>query len=258
MMAQHDDPRIGSDTRIVQSSDLLDREWYLASYPEVNEPGMDPTAHFCDTGWRQGLRPNPYFHTDWYARTYGSELEPDENPLLHYIRRGERENAWPSPHFDPEWYRDRYSLDENESPLRHYLRHRARGTVSPLPVFDAVAYTAAHPHVAAGGQDPYLHWLGAQATPERNPTPVVTFSSVLEVTGAGPTGMPPDTLKWETVTRILRLFIPLIPFDESWYCASNPDVAAALRLGQIPSAHGHYIEHGFFEGRSPLPPSQPG
>lgn len=253
MITQHGSLLSVGEAGIVESSGLLDREWYLASHPEVRGRGIDPVVHFCREGWRLGFRPNPYFHPDWYTKTYGSELRPGESPLLHYIRRGERENAWPSPHFDPEWYRDEYALGESDSPLRHYLLNRARAAFSPLPVFDAVAYSAAHPEWITTGQDPYLHWLQEQEAAELNSTPEVTFATVLKLAGAGSGGGVPDTVSWEALTCILRLFTPLIPFDEEWYCASNSDVAEALRSHEIASAHDHFVEYGFFEGRSPVP-----
>lgn len=240
------------EASIVESSGLLDRAWYLASYPEVRAQGVNPVEHFCGEGWRLGFRPNPYFYPDWYARTYGSEFLPQENPLLHYIRRGESENAWPSPHFDPEWYRNEYALGASESPLRHYLLNCKSAAFSPLPLFDAAAYTAAHPELLALGQDPYLHWLQEEAV-KQNRAPEVTFATVLDLAGVRSRDSVPDTVSWEGLTRILRLFIPLIPFDESWYCASNPDVVEAVNSGDIRSAHEHYIEYGFFEGRSSVP-----
>jgi hypothetical protein len=248
----------GLDVSVIDSSGLFDRDWYLASYPEVDQQA-DPLIHFCRDGWRHGLQPNPYFHPAWYAKTYGAELLPDENPLLHYIRVGERENAWPSPHFDPEWYRDQYAIcpnkDERESPLRHYLLNRAAGTYSPLPVFDAAAYAVANPECLATGQDPYLHWLQqpkkAADPPPSSESPLAT---VLDLVGGSlEHGKIPDAVSWEAFTQALRLFIPLIPFDEAWYCSHYPDVAAAVKCGLIASAHGHFVNYGFFEGRSPAP-----
>jgi hypothetical protein len=214
--------------------------------------------HFCRDGWRQGLRPNPYFDPAWYAKTYGAELLPDENPLLHYIRRGERENAWPSPHFDPEWYRDEYAIGEHESPLRHYLLNRGAGTCSPLPVFDVAAYVEGHPECLGTGQDPYLHWL-QQPKQEADPPPISEslMATVLDLVGGSlEHGNIPDAVPWEAFTQVLRLFIPLIPFDEAWYCKQYPDVAAAVKSGLITSAHEHFVNWGFFEGRSPAPPGR--
>ena len=37
------------------------------------------------------------------------------------------------------------------------------------------------------------------------------------------------------------------------YRRAYPDVAAAIDSGSFESARQHYIEHGYFEGRSPCP-----
>jgi len=42
-----------------------------------------------------------------------------------------------------------------------------------------------------------------------------------------------------------------IPFDEAFYGSTYPDVADAVRRGQIPSLHHHFCSTGFFEGRKP-------
>jgi hypothetical protein len=239
---------------IVQSSGLFDRDWYLARYPE-SRGDADLVAHFCRDGWRRGLQPNAYFQTEWYARTYRAELAADENPLLHYIRRGERENAWPSAHFDPEWYRQENALSEDESPLSHYLSHRLTGKYSPLPVFDVAEYSSRHPECLAAGQDPYLHWLRRPKEILQPPPPNVSpLAAVLKLAGVDPgTWVIPDTVSGDTLKQVLRLFIPLIPFDEPWYRGCYPDVDAAVKCHVISSAHQHFIDYGFFEARSPSP-----
>jgi hypothetical protein len=255
MTGHLENPQQYSDVSIVDSSGLFDRDWYLRSYPEVTERG-DPLVHFCEEGWRQGLQPNPYFDLAWYVKTYNAEFAPNENPLLHYIRRGERENAWPSPHFDPEWYRDEYELGEHESPLRHYLLNRAAGRYSPLPIFDVTAYVKGNPKSVEIGQDPYLYWL--QHASEKVDSPPVSespFAAILELVGSNPENeTAPDAVPWETFKQVLRLFIPLIPFDEAWYCRHYPDVFAAVKCGLIVSARSHFVDYGFFEGRCPAAP----
>jgi hypothetical protein len=234
---------------IIEPSGVFDRERGLEAYPGI-DTSQTEIAHLCQT-WSEGLQPNIYFDAVWYAKTYGSEPQAGENPLLHYILRGEREDAWPSQHFDPGWYRETYSLDEGESPLRHYLLNRASGAFSPLPVFDVAAHVAQNPDWQTCAQDPYLHAL-QQVEEVPTPAPGVTFEAVLRLAGTGTEGIPPSVSR-ETLKGVLRLFIPLIPFDAGWYCSTYPDVDTALSTGAIPSAHWHFIEHGFFEGRSPSP-----
>jgi hypothetical protein len=242
----------GLEASVVQRSGLFDRDWYLANDRELDGQS-DLIAHFCREGWRRGLQPNPYFDPHWYVKTYGAELAPDENPLLHYILRGERENTWPSAHFDPEWYREEYALNEHESPLGHYLRNRLAGGYSPLPVFDVAEYLASHPECLTAAQDPYFHWRAQPKAVVQPPPPEHSpLAAVLRLVGGNlETWKIPDTVSAEALKQLLRLFIPFIPFDETWYCKSYPDVASAVRCHVISSGHQHFIDYGFFEGRSP-------
>jgi hypothetical protein len=241
--------------RSLENSGLLDHAWYASTYAEAIGDGA-PLRHYCAAGWRRGFRPNPYFDPKWYAATYAVELQAGENPLVHYMRRGERENAWPSPHFDPEWYRDVQGLDATTSPLAHYLRHRNAGSVSPLPVFDATAYAASNPDWPMTAYDPYWHSLQrAEAAKGPPPASASPWGRILAILGSDPEDTRvPEVVSADAMKEALRLLIPLIPFDEAWYKRTYADVAAALEGRQIESAHGHFIEFGFFEGRSPRAP----
>ena len=48
-----------------------------------------------------------------------------------------------------------------------------------------------------------------------------------------------------------------IPFDEDWYLARYPDVAAAVASGTLPSGLAHYVTLGKNEGRHPHPAASP-
>jgi hypothetical protein len=240
--------------RLLEASGLFDDPWYAATYARDVGDAV-PLSHYCAEGWRRQFRPNPYFDPEWYAATYAAELGSGENPLVHYILRGEREAAWPSPHFDPEWYRDIHDLGAATSPLAHYLRHRTRGDLSPLPIFDATAYAALHPEWPATGYDPYWHSLHGDGSPALPPLAASPWGKFLAILGCDPEDVrAPPVVSGDALKEALRPLIPLIPFDEAWYRRTYLDVAAALECRQIESAHGHFIEFGFFEGRSPAAP----
>jgi hypothetical protein len=131
---------------------------------------------------------------------------------------------------------DAYGLGPGVRPLRHYLSNRAAGDHSPLPVFDVTEYT--EPQCA-------LERRGVL------PSPPLPGPRCLERAGGTLGARPPDTVSREAFTDVLRSFIPLLPFDEAWYCRCYADVAAAVKCRVIATAHGHFIDYGFFEGRSP-------
>jgi hypothetical protein len=146
------------EERILRQSGLVDQEWYLVAYPDVESAGADPVVHFCVHGWKEGRRPNFYFDPEWYCANY-PELHTDgRNPLYEYVVAGERKSAWPSPLFNTGWYRVEHGLSEGESPLRHYLRRRLKGLVSPLPEFDVVGYCQSHPEILTAGDDPFENY----------------------------------------------------------------------------------------------------
>ena len=65
----------------------------------------------------------------------------------------------------------------------------------------------------------------------------------------------PATVSGEAFTDVLRYFIPLLSFDQGWYCRRYPDFAATVNCRVIATGHGHFFEYGFSEGRSPAPPT---
>lgn len=60
------------------------------------------------------------------------------------------------------------------------------------------------------------------------------------------------TLPLSTFNSILRAAAAASPvFDEAFYLSARPDVALALKRGDIKSARAHYGRTGYFEGLLP-------
>ncbi len=136
--------------RLLQAS-LFDAAFYRS------QSGLgaheDAFAHYFETGFRDGLRPNPVFDPVFYLAANADAA--GVVPLLHYAVLGEPAGRDPSPLFDVAWYRLTYEV---ERPLAHYLAHRF-GPYSPVPEFDAAYYLAANPDVGAARLDPFLHYM---------------------------------------------------------------------------------------------------
>ncbi len=163
---------LNAEMTVIRQSGVCLSDWYLARHGEVEASGEDAVAHFCRIGWREGARPNPYFDPAWYLLRNPEIAAAGVNPLLHYIAFGEAEGRAPCPWFDAHWYRATYGLEERELCLRHFLTRRHSGQVNPVPVFDAAYYLENNPDVAAGGADPFEHFLLLSACRRRrNPSP---------------------------------------------------------------------------------------
>jgi lipopolysaccharide biosynthesis protein len=77
--------------RLVASSPLFDREWYLERYPEVRVARADPALHYVMAGAAGDRDPSPRFNAAWYLSYYPDVAVSGVNPLVHYLRHGVKE-----------------------------------------------------------------------------------------------------------------------------------------------------------------------
>jgi hypothetical protein len=239
----------------IAQSGLFDSAWYLGTYPDIGAADADALSHFCIHGWKEDRRPNLYFHPAWYLANHPEAAASGRNPLLHYLASGERDGLRPSPWFDPAWYRKQYKLDVAESPLRHYLANRTSGLYSPNADFDVGRFRQEHPRWTAGTQDPFEEHLRRAHLPSQEAPMEPTFPSYPEVVsmlGVDPQeSTDPVTVEPAALVELLQRFLSSVEVDAAWYRRTYPDVAAALDDGSLASARQHFIEYGYFEGRSP-------
>ncbi len=120
----------------------------------------------------------------------------------------------------------------SRNPYAHYVLHgQNEGRNLGGGNFDGQAYLRANPDVAADpfyGRNPFQHFLDHGLEEERDlgTNPTVNASRQNGQQGNG-------------------------SFDEDFYLAGNPDVAAAVARGDFASGYEHYLLHGSREGRSP-------
>ena len=83
----------------------FDASYYLNRYPDVEQSGMDPLAHFLLYGGREGRQPDRLFDTRYYAAANPDVVAAGANPLVHFLRYGWKEGRRPNPLFDASFYR---------------------------------------------------------------------------------------------------------------------------------------------------------
>jgi glycosyltransferase involved in cell wall biosynthesis len=162
---------IAAEMLLIRRSGLFLSSWYISARPKAIAQGDDGAEHFCQLGWRQGAKPNPYFDPGFYLTQNQDVAATGVNPLVHYIAFGEAEGRDPCGFFHVTWYRQEYGLGPQESCLRHYLERRLTGQVAPVPGFDAAFYLETHRDVAAGKSDPFEHFLAFGPAEGRDPAP---------------------------------------------------------------------------------------
>jgi hypothetical protein len=60
------------------------------------------------------------------------------------------------------------------------------------------------------------------------------------------------SVSYQDFVNILKLFVSGVEVDEAWYLERNPDIAKAVKDGQISSVRQHFINDGYMEGRLPF------
>lgn len=156
----------------------VDTAYYLHRYPDIAAAGMDPVAHFCANGWREGRDPHPLFSTDFYLSANPDVVAVGINPYLHYVTAGQSEGraALPPapeatvardvietlrPHFDPVYYTAHWAdvADSGIDPLVHYCDIGWKEHRDPSYAFSTRHYLEANPDVAAAGLNPFWHYI---------------------------------------------------------------------------------------------------
>lgn len=109
---------------LIAQTALFDADYYLETYTDVREAGIDPLQHYLEHGAAEGRLPNPYFDTRRYQ---AANMAPEDgtNPLIHYLASPQRNESDTSMRFDGRYYRARYpdAAASQLAPLDHYLRH---------------------------------------------------------------------------------------------------------------------------------------
>lgn len=175
-LAWHDMPadaagRAAPDIAALASAGLFDANHYQIINNDVFESGMQPLAHYCAFGWREGRNPNFYFNTKWYLATNAEVARLGINPLVHYLLAGEAADRRPVVYFEPGWYRRTYGVPEGVSALAHYLANRHGGTVSPNALFDPVWYREHFGQRLHRRRDPFAQYLIAGMRADLPPSP---------------------------------------------------------------------------------------
>jgi hypothetical protein len=140
---------------------LFDRDWYLASNPDIGAAQVDPWRHYVEFGADEGRDPNPLFDTNWYLDRYAELIPEYANPLLHYCEYGAALGCDPNPLFDSDWYLERYpdARAEELNPLLHYWRIGAARGYDPCAQFDTAWYLRSNPDLRPGQLTPLGDYL---------------------------------------------------------------------------------------------------
>lgn len=70
-------------------------DFYLSSYPDIRDAGVDPIWHYAVSGWMEGRDPSLTFSTRYYLETYPDIRDAGINPFYHFLVSGQAEGREP-------------------------------------------------------------------------------------------------------------------------------------------------------------------
>ncbi len=162
------------NVKLIERSPLFDKRWYSLFFPDLEESGKNPAAHYLDFGWQVGINPSTQFNTDAYLQEHPDIKQVGINPLLHYERHGRKEGRLikaatdsesylilsNTPLFDAEWYLQQYPevAEAQADPISHYLLLGASIGYNPSKDFYTKAYLNTYQDVKNQGINPLLHY----------------------------------------------------------------------------------------------------
>jgi glycosyltransferase involved in cell wall biosynthesis/SAM-dependent methyltransferase len=235
---------LASDYRVVASSPLFDRDWYLKRNPDVAAALLDPVLHYLRYGADEGRQPSPLFNSEEYVLANPDVAAAHMNPLLHFLKYGVHEGR---------------ALERGTPVARSALSTEAvlSGPKQDAdPSFDAVFLK---PFYAAAGrsEEPISVWRdlsAAGAVPATRQAAEAVAAAVRQsqffntefYSRRLPEGMDP-ALHYAVIGEAMG-WSPSELFDPHFYTTRYPDIRAA-RLSPLM----HFQDHGLAEQRRGVP-----
>ncbi len=176
-----------SNPDVIARSPLFDPNWYLATYADVAQAGIDPALHYLQHGGSEGRDPGPSFSTADYLQRNPDVAAAGVNPLVHYEGHGRGEGRPIRAPHAPLLETD----SERRSGVKAALAPEAVAppsladyanpdVIARSPLFDPNWYLTTYADVAQAGIDPALHYLQHGGSEGRDPGPSFSTADYLE------------------------------------------------------------------------------
>jgi len=81
-----------SDYFLLRESEYFDSNYYLDTYSDVKDAGIDAIKHYLVDGYKENRNPSKIFDTKYYMDIYEDVKNSEMNPLVHYLRFGYKED----------------------------------------------------------------------------------------------------------------------------------------------------------------------
>lgn len=73
---------------LIKNSGLFDVNYYINTYKDIKNSGVDPIYHYIDFGWKERRNPSKEFNTEKYVDSIGIQNIKND-PITHYLKNKE-------------------------------------------------------------------------------------------------------------------------------------------------------------------------
>jgi O-antigen biosynthesis protein len=117
----------------IKESVFFNEDWYINTYKDVAESGMDPAQHYLDFGSMEGRDPGPFFSTRDYQNSNPACTEFNINPLIHRKKKNWRKPWWIKSPLD----QNKLSSADRAAIIKHIASFEFRPLISVvMPVYN--------------------------------------------------------------------------------------------------------------------------
>ncbi len=186
---------VKADIKALEETGLFQAEWYIKTYKEARDSGMNPIEHFVRVGEKKGYNPNPYFDQKWYVQRSAAARRFPGPAAVHYARKAWWKGRSPSPQFSVPLYLhyNKHVAEAGKEPLADFLKNGQAAGRLALPTWledkkhhqttdemDIIAksglfmarwYKLSHTDLWHDTMDPLLHFVRQGAKQNRWPNP---------------------------------------------------------------------------------------
>ncbi|MGB6177408.1 MAG: rhamnan synthesis F family protein [Methylocella sp.] len=228
----------------------FDKRFYISTYPEVINSGLDPIEHYCAKGWLEGFNPRPDFDTLYYRASNPDIAKAGINPFVHYLLHGREEGRLSqapderdrslaldyfiiAPEFDVNYYLSEYPDVRNAKldPIKHYVTSGWKEARRPRADFHTTYYYLKNKDVIPSGVNPFRHYIETGRQQGRSPCRQSGREPHLQL------------IHTPNLTTALDAVPSLRPLNENDYCLEVP---FQIELGAPPVRRVAAIIHVYY------------
>lgn len=130
------------DYKLIAGSMLFDRDWYLGTYADISQSGVDAVLHYLRFGGKEGRSPGPDFNAQQYLAANEDVARLGMNPLLHFLRHGSGRTL----------FANAYPMEAGPQPMLPLAAVSRRTSRFWYYIGDTLEWLEAHPHLTGVGK----------------------------------------------------------------------------------------------------------